>query len=84
MSTKIHGARIAGRKMCQGAFKKVLKKLVAEETVVHFGCCRQKQCGGGDVLVDIGWVCALLAHFRGGLLAVAVAVAVVLLVLLVT
>ncbi|KAL4353507.1 hypothetical protein GQ457_06G000440 [Hibiscus cannabinus] len=30
MSTKRRGARIAGRKMSQGAFKKVLKKLAAE------------------------------------------------------
>ncbi|KAK4789670.1 hypothetical protein SAY86_016974 [Trapa natans] len=30
MSTKRKGARIAGRKMSQGAFKKVLEKLVAE------------------------------------------------------
>ncbi|XP_038697303.1 protein BASIC PENTACYSTEINE1-like [Tripterygium wilfordii] len=30
MSTKRRGARIAGRKMSQGAFKKVLEKLVAE------------------------------------------------------
>ncbi|KAL7000760.1 Protein BASIC PENTACYSTEINE2, partial [Sarracenia purpurea var. burkii] len=30
MSTKRRGARIAGRKMSQGAFKKVLEKLAAE------------------------------------------------------
>jgi hypothetical protein len=30
MSTKCRGARIAGRKMSQGAFKKVLEKLAGQ------------------------------------------------------